>query len=345
MPTFQFDDRATTALPIFVGPGTDLVVSTFTEDGVQFTLSASTTEDEGVGFSIQPNQDGGQLQLTNTSAGATWILDVQSPGGTTPFGGNFDGSVTIAANFNTGIWNVTFQGSTPGQNVVRTGLTGVQNVTAPSGSYTQIVFTETSGMGSLEINTLTTGAITCYCEGTRIATPCGFKLVENLSAGDKVLTADGRTVDVQWLGRQSVNPPLSLPTKVNPVCISAGALGDGLPERDLWVSPDHAIALDGYLVNASALRNGSTIYTVPSMPLTGFTYFHVECDNHELLLAEGVAAESYLDNPSRDVFDNAAERADAPSIKEMELPRVSAARMLPKEIVDRIAKAQPGKAA
>ena len=92
----------------------------------------------------------------------------------------------------------------------------------------------------------------------------------------------------------------------------------------------------GLLFNASALVNGSSIYKVASMPQTGFTYYHIETNTHELILAEGLSAESYLDNPDRSAFINGDERADAPMIQEMALPRILASRMVPADITARL---------
>ena len=151
-----------------------------------------------------------------------------------------------------------------------------------------------------------------------IATPAGHVVLAHLrrgsvavAPGDRVLTADGGISTVQWLGEQPVETSLSNPSKVNPIRIRAGALAENVPARDLLVSPDHAIGIDGYLVNASALINGSSITREARMPTDGFTYFHVETGTHELLLAEGCAAESYVDFVGRDGFVNGAERTEA----------------------------------
>ncbi|MCP3972469.1 MAG: hypothetical protein GY717_19540, partial [Rhodobacteraceae bacterium] len=82
--------------------------------------------------------------------------------------------------------------------------------------------------------------------------------------------------------------------------------------------------------------NGTSIHQVSDMPLDGFTYYHVETETHELILAEGCAAESYLDIPDRSAFVNGAERADAPVIEEMDLPRISTSRLVPAAIAQRL---------
>ena len=164
----------------------------------------------------------------------------------------------------------------------------------------------------------------CFLTDTMITTPEGERAVQDLQAGDLVLTADGRAVPVLWMGEQLVKKRIGMvPEGLEPVCIKAGALGN---HCDLYVTADHGMIVDNMIINAGVLVNGDTItfvdYTIPYM------VYHVETQAHEILLANGAPSESYLDGPSRSSFDNAASAPDR-VIPEMDLPRISSSRLLP----------------
>ncbi|MDR6955896.1 hypothetical protein J2X65_005283 [Ancylobacter sp. 3268] len=195
-------------------------------------------------------------------------------------------------------------------------------------------------LSPVEINT-TAAFVVCFLEGTLIATPGGERPVERLAIGDLVLTASGQTRPVRWIGRQSVMAMFADPLTSYPVRIAAGALDENLPIRDLYVSTDHALMLDGLLVQAGALVNGTTITRV-EQPAPRFTYFHIELEDHALILAEGALAETFVDNVSRRRFDNYAEYealygTRPTGLGEIDRPRVKSARQLPTAIRDRLA--------
>ncbi|MDG3042431.1 Hint domain-containing protein [Roseicyclus marinus] len=181
----------------------------------------------------------------------------------------------------------------------------------------------------------------CFLSGTAIGVPGGVRAVESLRPGDPVLTADGRVVAVRFNLRQIVSTLFGPAERVSPIRVRAGALGQGVPDRDLVVTADHALMVAGVLVNAGALVNGAGIDRVPVAEL-GATYVvhHIETEGHDIILAEGVPAETYIDYAGRRVFDNYAEYVallgEEREIIENPAPRVTSARMLPPAIRARL---------
>jgi hypothetical protein len=143
----------------------------------------------------------------------------------------------------------------------------------------------------------------CFAAGTRILTAAGARIaVEALGVGDAVATFGGKAENIIWIGRRTIRLARHpWPALVQPVLIEAGALGDGLPLRDLLVSPDHALYLNGCLIPAKALLNG---FTVRQLNRRNVTYYHIELPHHAVLFAEGAAAESYLETGNRGAFEN-----------------------------------------
>lgn len=170
------------------------------------------------------------------------------------------------------------------------------------------VFTATRAANQSANNAFDPSFNFCFAPGTPIATPDGERAVEDLKAGDLVLTADGDAVPVKWIGYQTLYKMLSRDTSYCPVRIRAGALGQNVPHRDLYVTGDHGILVGGVMVNAAALVNGTTIVRVPASEVPAYlTYYHVETENHDIIVAAGALAETFVDGTSREGFDNYAE--------------------------------------
>jgi len=140
----------------------------------------------------------------------------------------------------------------------------------------------------------------CFCTGAQIATEAGDVPVEALRAGMVVRLASGGVAKVVWVGHRDVRCDRHpRPHDVWPVRVHAGAVAPGVPRRDLLLSPDHAVAVAGHLIPVRHLLNGATVVQEPAETVR---YHHVELARHDLLLAEGLAAESYLDTGNRAAF-------------------------------------------
>ena len=149
----------------------------------------------------------------------------------------------------------------------------------------------------------TTLVMPCFAAGTRIATAGGEVAVEDLRQGDRLVLARGGRAPVVWIGRRTLAcRRYPRPAAIMPVRIRAGAFREGVPSRDLWLSPDHAVFADGVLIPVRMLVNRRTIV---QLPVKEVTYFHVELAAHDVLLAEGLACESYLDTGNRAAFAGA----------------------------------------
>ena len=233
-------------------------------DGSQFEVSNSTVASftyAGRGLLILDDPFGFTGALDNLTAGSALrltdtVVDSASIAGTT---------LTIHLQGGTSLSYQTTAGS----------FTGALTVTAdPNG-------------------TLDTIVLPCFLSGTRLLTDRGEVAVEALREHDGVVTLSGRVRPVRWIGVRRLDCRLHPhPEAILPVRIRAGAFGPGLPTRDLFVSPDHAIYAEGVLIPVKHLVNGSTLARVrPAF----ICYHHVELDSHDIIFADGLATESYLD--------------------------------------------------
>jgi hypothetical protein len=146
----------------------------------------------------------------------------------------------------------------------------------------------------------------CFVQGTLIRTDLGDIAVENLKVGDKAITSSGEHRPIIWLGHSTLKRGKSPNFDTSrPVRIQAGALSERLPYADLWLSPGHAICVhvpDEVLIPAGYLINGAT---VAQINVDEVTYWHVELDSHDILIANGLPAESYFDCGTRAWFGDA----------------------------------------
>ena len=273
-------------------------------NGATLELHGTIPTGENISFD---STAGGVLALTQTGAnfsgsilGAS--LGVQT-GGTSPTSVNFIDLVNAGGITSASINTVS-------------NISTLSVVTSSSGTYTLITNENLTGdsvnwkadtsLGASGFD-IWVDTAPCYAVGTRLGTPSGDVAVEALSEGDLVITMqDGQPVamPVVWIGQMVVdleNHPR--PETAAPIVFRPNALGAGIPTRELVVSPDHAMFLDGKLIPAKLLINGTTIYQ--DLAARSVTYYHIETQRHSILLAEGAPAESYLDTGNRAWFNNA----------------------------------------
>jgi autotransporter passenger strand-loop-strand repeat protein len=147
------------------------------------------------------------------------------------------------------------------------------------------------------------GFLACFTHGTAIRTPDGDRPVQDLRPGDSVTTVSGAARAIIWIGQRSLDCNRHpSPAAVWPVRIAADAFGPGLPSRDLHLSPDHALFLEGVLIPVKHLVNSDSIVQTKAGCVT---YYHIELASHDVILAEALPAETYLDTGHRAAFAQA----------------------------------------
>ena len=166
-------------------------------------------------------------------------------------------------------------------------------------STTWFARTGSDGAGGVDVFLSNTA---CYARGTHILTERGEIAIQSLGVGDLVITASGHRRPVRWIGHRGLDISRHPdPAAVRPVRVAPGAFGESAPHRDLWLSPGHNVASEGALMPISCLINGRSIAQFERRHVE---YWHVELDEHDVILAEGLGSESYLDTGNRTAFVN-----------------------------------------
>ena len=237
-------------------------------------------------------------------AGGTVIAAVVQSGGTEVYGSGVLSETSMEAGavlrMGGAIASFSFSSASDVLSVSYGGISGPRTADFQlAGNYSGEEFV-LSGSDSLEL-----AEIPCYCAGTGILTDHGEVPVEALRVGDRLVTLGGAARRLRWIGRRSFagefirrNPDLL------PVTIRAGALDGVLPRRDLSVSPNHALYLDGVLVPALCLIDGHGV--TQARAVARVDYHHLELDRHDIVFAEGAPAETYREDGNRLMFHNAA---------------------------------------
>lgn len=208
---------------------------------------------------------------------------------------------TIAAGSTSGSRVITLY-SSGGTEVATYTVTLASGVTLATGTYTTGSSNNPLSITYVNGNTYIG---TCYLAGSMIRTPDGDKAVEDITIGDVLVAFDnGQEVlrDVIWTGRThaAVNPALPDDEAGYPVRVRANAIADGVPFKDLLITPEHCLFVDGRFVPVRTLVNGRSITYDRS--ITDYDYYHVETADHSVIMADGMLSESYLDTGNRRTF-------------------------------------------
>ena len=140
-------------------------------------------------------------------------------------------------------------------------------------------------------------ATNCFLKGTTIRTVSGDRKIEDLAVGDLLPTMFGGLRPVQWIGRyprKKSDPSKPWVKNALPVRIARSALAPNVPRADLYVTASHSLLIDGVLVPAEALINGTTITRYEASETDELEFFHIRLESHDVVYAEGVPAETLL---------------------------------------------------
>jgi hypothetical protein len=203
-----------------------------------------------------------------------------------------------------GFSGVDISGLAPGTTLELTGTvesyTGLAGgmLTLSGGTTLDVAGVAHASVGNDGSNTFITA---CFASGTKLLSAHGPVAVEDLLEGDLVVTASGLS-PIRWIGHRRTDLRRHpAPHDVMPVRVAAGAIGPSQPSRDLVLSPDHAVLVDGALIPIRHLVNGSSI---AQEACDHVTYWHVELAHHDIVLAEGMPCETYLDTGNRCAFES-----------------------------------------
>ncbi|MGA2951594.1 MAG: Hint domain-containing protein [Caulobacteraceae bacterium] len=309
---------ATHSAELYVGgPATSAAGVVFVYNGAYVYAGQGNTEmvavNAGAAYSDSGGNNAGTVQLdggtfNDNGVGDTTVVDMTNGGTFNDNSPSFNGSI---GNFGVGgaisiLPTCVYEGVTAGPGGDNLNLFNLNTLTQD-----YIPISLAAGVTPDEVGQEANGLIevvVCFVSGTRLRTARGEVAVEDLAIGDLAVTATGEARPIVWIGRRRIVNPTA---GQQPVRVSAGAFGVGLPARDLWLSHGHAVcieAMDEVFVPISHLINGSTIVREAASDVT---YWHVELESHDVLLAEGLPCESYMDAGNRAWFGRAYGRLEA----------------------------------
>ncbi|HUN43172.1 MAG TPA: Hint domain-containing protein [Acetobacteraceae bacterium] len=155
-----------------------------------------------------------------------------------------------------------------------------------------------------------TDNVPCFLRGTQIRTPRGEVLVETLRVGDPILTLSGAAKPIVWIGSGRVLVTRGRRCAATPIVVRKGALADNVPYHDLRITKGHSLFLDGILIPAEYLVNHRSIAWDDRAREVEF--YHIETEQHDVLVSNGAPAETYRDDGNRWLFQNGNSGWDLP---------------------------------
>ncbi len=166
-----------------------------------------------------------------------------------------------------------------------------------------VIFLDNDGneAGRLDFTNIE-NVIPCFTPGTLIATPRGEVPVESLKAGDRVITRDNGIQEIRWMGQKALTTgDLRQNADLQPILVRKHSLGNGLPEADMLVSPNHRLLVANdrtqlYFDEHEVLVAAKHLVGQPgiiSVQASAVNYIHFMCDRHEVVLSNGAWTESF----------------------------------------------------
>ncbi|CAM4121582.1 Hint domain-containing protein [Palleronia rufa] len=170
------------------------------------------------------------------------------------------------------------------------------------------VTNQASNGDTLPVSRIVNTSTVCFTAGTLIATPAGEVPVEDLMPGDLVATADAPARRIVWRGGMTLGKlDLARAPNLRPIRVGAGALGPGIPARDLVVSPQHRIVVRSAIAQrmfgtAEVLVAARKLLDLPGVTVdtacTFVRYVHILCDTHQIVEANGAGSETLYLGPA-----------------------------------------------
>jgi hypothetical protein len=182
-------------------------------------------------------------------------------------------------------------------------ISATATTSTPTTTATTTITATTTPTATITTTVNNTGG-SCFLKGTKISTPSGDRLVQDLRIGDKVQTLAGRKT-IKWIGYNKFTKEKgrAWQESVLPIRVARFAIDDHTPYRDLYLSPLHCVFFNEALIPVMYLINETSIAQGTPSEMSAIEYYHVELDTHEVIYAEGALVESY-DGTKRDNFSN-----------------------------------------